>query len=76
MAPRVGDRAPPFEVDTTQGPRSLATLLDGVRDAGCQSVVWNGRDRSGRDVSSGVYWARLTTSGATDAVRVVRLRTR
>jgi hypothetical protein len=40
-------------------------------DAG--SVEWNGRDRTGRAVPSGVYFYRLETAGSTSSGRVVRL---
>ncbi|MCK4461862.1 MAG: T9SS type A sorting domain-containing protein, partial [candidate division Zixibacteria bacterium] len=36
--------------------QKVATLVDGVQDAGPQQVEWNASD-----VSSGVYFYRLTT---------------
>jgi hypothetical protein len=35
-------------------------LISGQVSAGIRSVLWDGRDGSGRSVSSGVYFARLT----------------
>ncbi len=40
----------------------LATLVDGLLQAGRHSVVWDGTDHAGRSVSSGVYFYRLTVS--------------
>jgi hypothetical protein len=41
----------------------VATLVDRSVGTETQSVVWNGRDRLGRTVSSGVYFYRLTIAG-------------
>ena len=35
--------------------REVAILVDAVRDPGYFSVTWDGRDRSGKQVASGVY---------------------
>ncbi|GAB4319598.1 MAG: hypothetical protein Kow0074_09300 [Candidatus Zixiibacteriota bacterium] len=40
--------------------QSVAVLVDGYRDAGETIVEWNGRNSSGHDVPSGVYFYRLT----------------
>ena len=39
--------------------RKVATLVDGVRSAGPQSVSWNGQSDSGQDLASGVYLLRM-----------------
>jgi hypothetical protein len=39
--------------------RVVRTLVDEAQTAGRKSVVWNGRDDSGREVSSGVYLYEL-----------------
>ncbi|HEU4364763.1 MAG TPA: YCF48-related protein [Candidatus Krumholzibacteria bacterium] len=39
--------------------RHVATLLDAVREPGLNTVEWNGTDRSGNPVASGVYLSRL-----------------
>jgi hypothetical protein len=51
--------------------RHVRTLLTASRPAGLHSVVWDGTDRDGRRVASGVYYARLVTPRVTDARRVV-----
>ncbi|MFH1844266.1 MAG: FlgD immunoglobulin-like domain containing protein [bacterium] len=45
--------------------RHVATLLDGLEAAGAHSLVWNGRDGSGRTVGSGVYYYRLDSAELT-----------
>ena len=40
--------------------QEVALLADEVRPAGYHTVVWNGRNRNGTSVSSGVYIFRLT----------------
>jgi subtilisin-like proprotein convertase family protein len=44
--------------------RRVATLVSGVVQAGQREAIWNGRDDSGRDVASGLYWVRLTADGS------------
>jgi aminopeptidase N len=39
--------------------REVAELVDRKMDAGKHSVAWNGVDRAGRRVASGVYWCLL-----------------
>ena len=41
--------------------RLVNTLADGEAPAGRQSVIWDGTDSHGRQVSSGIYFARLIT---------------
>ncbi len=51
--------------------RTLATVAD-ARGGG--SVTWDGVDQRGREVASGVYFARLRGGDAEDGVRLVHLR--
>jgi photosystem II stability/assembly factor-like uncharacterized protein len=53
--------------------RRVATLVNGERDRGGHSVMWNGRDASGREVAAGVYFARLR-AGSFSATRKMVLR--
>ena len=39
--------------------QKVATLADGLREAGTHSVRWDGRDDAGRELASGVYLYRL-----------------
>jgi len=48
----------------------IATLVGGVQTAGTQSVVWNAVDRSGAELPSGLYYARLEASNIDDPSKV------
>jgi hypothetical protein len=39
--------------------QKVRVLTDGPRSAGVHTVMWDGRDETGREVSSGVYFSRL-----------------
>lgn len=43
-------------------------------EAGEHQIVWNGRDQSGRTVSSGVYLVQLTTAEGRDTQRIALLK--
>ena len=43
--------------------QEIRTLVDGQRPSGTYSVIWDGRDGSGRGVASGVYLYRLEAEG-------------
>jgi hypothetical protein len=49
-------------------------LLSGRVDAGVRSVMWDGRDDSGRQVTSGVYFYRLTAGDFVATRRMVLLK--
>lgn len=54
--------------------RRVRTLLDDVRRAGIHQVPWDGRDRRGASVASGVYLVRLETNAGTSTERITRVR--
>lgn len=66
-----------IEVDlsiyTTLGQR-IATLVQGTRPAGRYLAHWNGTNRAGQPVSSGVYVARLNAGGSVYTVKLVLTR--
>ena len=39
--------------------QQVATLVDGVREAGTYTIRWDGRDDNGRELASGIYLYRL-----------------
>jgi flagellar hook assembly protein FlgD len=41
----------------------VATLEEGLLEAGWHATVWDGRDDSGRSVGTGIYLYRLTVDG-------------
>jgi len=54
--------------------RLVATLVDELRPAGFQTVRWEGRDRSGQAVASGMYLARLEYGGESRTVPMTLVR--
>jgi hypothetical protein len=49
--------------------RVIRTLVNGARPAGAERIVWDGRDRAGRRVAAGVYFARLRATAGNGEVR-------
>lgn len=54
--------------------RLVRTLVDGDRGAGSHAETWNGEDGGGRQVSSGVYFYRLTAEDLVLTRKMVLLR--
>jgi hypothetical protein len=55
--------------------RLVATLADGLRAPGEHYVRWDGQDRQGTAVASGIYFYRLETrSGFTESKRMVLVK--
>jgi hypothetical protein len=54
--------------------RRVRTVHDGPMGAGPALLAWDGRDAAGRDVGSGLYWARVTAAGSSRMMRIVRIR--
>ena len=54
--------------------RHVTTLADGAQEAGVHSVDWNGTDRAGSPVSSGVYFARLASGSQATVHKMVLVR--
>jgi hypothetical protein len=54
--------------------QKVKTLIKGSQNPGWHSVTWNGRDNSGRRVSSGIYLYRLTTGSGTAVNKLVVIR--
>ncbi len=54
--------------------RLVRTLIREKQEAGDHAVVWDGRDDAGREVSTGVYFYRLTTPGVEESRRMILLR--
>jgi hypothetical protein len=52
----------------------VKTLYDGQRQPGRYEVRWDGDNRHGERVSSGVYFYRMETEGFTDTRKMVLLR--
>jgi len=52
----------------------IKTLIDEYQKTGYKKVTWNGKDKTGRQVSSGVYFYRLKTDTITQVKKMVLLR--
>lgn len=52
--------------------RQVATLVAGRLEAGLHRVTWDGRTKSGRSATAGVYLVRLAAAGAEVSRRVIR----
>jgi hypothetical protein len=56
------------------GGRLVATLIDEDRRGGPHQVTWHGRSQSGRPVSSGVYFYRVSAPGFVQSKKIVLTR--
>ena len=54
--------------------QNINTLVDEFQDAGNYSIEWNGTDRDGRPVSSGIYFYRLTTIDNSESKKMVLIK--
>ena len=54
--------------------RKVATVLREAMAAGVYRVRWNGKSDDGRELSSGVYFARLEAAGGRDTARLTMLK--
>ncbi len=54
--------------------REVVHLVDELMEPGYHQVVWNGRDRSRRDMPTGIYIARLVTPEFTKSIKMVLLK--
>ncbi len=68
-------RTGPIEITVhdVQG-RLVRTLVDAVHEAGSRAIAWDGRDDSGRDAGSGIYFLRLATAGSSSIQKAVLVR--
>jgi len=71
----IGDRGPVRLSIYDAGGRLVRHLVDEDRPEGIHRVRWDGRDRSGRPVAAGVYFAKMRTSrGRIDSIKMIVLR--
>jgi hypothetical protein len=54
--------------------RVVRTLLRGLREAGQHEMVWDGRNDSGGQVASGVYFLRLDAGPVTESRRMLMVK--
>lgn len=51
--------------------RLVRRVVDGIRPAGVHRAVWDGKDETGRSLSSGIYLFRLSSPEKTRTARIV-----
>ena len=54
--------------------QKINVLVDGEMTAGLHSVIWDGRDATGREAASGVYFIHLEAGGKVEAKKMLLLR--
>ncbi len=54
--------------------RLVRDVVSGNFAAGYQSATWDGRDRAGRNVASGVYFVRATSAGESEQLKLIVVR--
>jgi flagellar hook assembly protein FlgD len=68
-------RPAPLSLELFDAAGRLVRRLDlGLRGAGAHRLFWDGRNEQGRDVGSGVFWARTSVGEETFVQKVVRTR--
>lgn len=54
--------------------KEVITLIDGRQTAGIHSIQWNGINQTGKEVSSGIYFIRLTSGKKQQVQKIVLAR--
>lgn len=54
--------------------QKIKTLVDGERAAGHHSVLWDGKDETGKEVGSGIYLYRLKAGQLTQSKKMLLLK--
>jgi len=54
--------------------RSVKVLTDGDLEAGYHEIIWDGKNRQGNDIASGVYFYRLETESFSDIKKMLLLK--
>jgi len=62
-----------LEIYNLKGQR-VSTLHKGQLPAGNHSLIWNGKDSSGQDVASGVYFYRLSDGSKTQSRKMLLMK--
>ena len=54
--------------------RGVKTLLNQTEQPGYKSIRWNGRNNAGQEISAGMYFYRLETTGFVKVHKMVLLK--
>jgi flagellar hook assembly protein FlgD len=62
-----------LDIYDVQG-KLVVNLIHRTMNSGVRNIVWDGKDRDGREIGSGVYFCRLETQTGVRANKMVLLR--
>ena len=62
------------EIFNLKGQKVRTLINNQVFDPGMHSVVWNGRDNQSREISSGVYFYRVSYQGQVQTRRMMMIK--
>jgi hypothetical protein len=54
--------------------QNVTNLVDGNMEAGTHEVIWNGKDKNGATVASGIYFYRIDTDQFTETKKMMLLK--
>jgi len=54
--------------------QNVRTLVDEDQQAGYKRVIWDGRDRSGHAVASGIYFYRLKAGDSQETKKMLMVK--
>jgi flagellar hook assembly protein FlgD len=54
--------------------KEVRTLLNEEKEPGTYTVSWNGRDKYGKEISSGIYFYQLRAGSFSQALKTVFVR--
>ena len=54
--------------------QEIKILVNGVKEYGYHSITWNGQDNLGKEMASGVYFARITSQGFTKTRKMLLVK--
>ena len=54
--------------------QEIKILVNGVKEYGYHTITWNGKDDLGREMASGVYFARITSHGFTKTRKMLLVK--
>ena len=54
--------------------REVATLVQGLLDAGYKSIVWDGTMNNGQQVSGGIYFYKMSAGDYTSTKKLLLLK--
>jgi hypothetical protein len=63
-----------LEIFDVTGRKVASPIAHRIYEPGSHAVSWDGRDGSGRAVSSGVFFLRITAGSSTRTGKVLRIR--